>query len=88
MDLQLILDTVEAESPGLRDLARRFLKAEAEYLGVPLDEAIVLARRTEGVPEVHVTAATDQLVSTWRRSRMRSAAGAASWRWPTPERWQ
>lgn len=62
MDIELILDVAVAEAPGLRDLARRFLESEAGHLGVPLDEASILARRAEGVPEVHVTAAADELV--------------------------
>ena len=36
-DIELILDTAETEAPGLRDLARRFLGAQATHLGVPLD---------------------------------------------------
>jgi hypothetical protein len=62
VDIELILDAAEAEMPGLRALARRFLEAEATRLGVPLDEASVLARHAEGVPEVYVTAAGDELV--------------------------
>ena len=48
--------------PGLRELARRFLEADAAHLGVPLDLASVIAGRAEGAPEVHVTAAADELV--------------------------
>jgi hypothetical protein len=62
IDIEVILDTAQSEAPGLRDLARRFLKAEAAHLGVPLDRASVLARHAEGVPEVHVTGAADKLV--------------------------
>ncbi len=62
MDIEVILDAAETRAPGLRDLARRFLEAEAGHLGVPLDAASVLARRAEGAPEVHVTAAADELV--------------------------
>jgi hypothetical protein len=62
VDIEAILDAAETEAPGLRDLARRFLEADAAYLGVPLDRAIVLARRAEGGPEVHITAAADELV--------------------------
>jgi hypothetical protein len=62
VDIEVILDAAETEAPGLRDLARRFLEAEAGHLGVPLDEASVRARRSEGVLEVHVTGAADELV--------------------------
>ena len=62
MDIEVILDAAETEAPGLRDLARRFLETDAAHLGVPLDKASVLARRAEGVPEVHVTAAADGLL--------------------------
>jgi hypothetical protein len=44
-------------APGLREVARRFLEAETRHLGVPLDAASVTARRSEGVPEVHITGA-------------------------------
>lgn len=54
----MILDAAESEAPGLRDFARRLLEAEARHLDVPLDVASVLARRAEGVPEVHITGAT------------------------------
>ena len=33
VDIKLILDAADAEVPGLHDLARRFLKAEAGQLG-------------------------------------------------------
>jgi hypothetical protein len=62
MDIELILDLAETEAPGLRKLARRFLEVDAAHLGVPLDLASVLARRAEGVPEVHVTGAAEELV--------------------------
>ena len=62
MDIEVILDAAETEAPGLRDLSQLFLDVEAERLGVPLDAASVMARRAEGVPEVHVTAAADELV--------------------------
>ncbi len=61
MDIEAILDAAEAEAPVLRDLARRFLDAEARHLGVLLDEGNVMARRAEGAPEVHVTGAADGL---------------------------
>ena len=62
MDIEVILDAAEAEAPGLRELARRFLEADAGHLGVPLDPGSVAARRAEGVPEVHVTGAADRLL--------------------------
>ena len=58
----MILDAAESEAPGLRELARRFLEADAGHLGVPLDPGSVAARRAEGVPEVHVTGAADRLL--------------------------
>ena len=48
MDIEVILDAAEAGAPGLREVARRFLEAETRYLGVPLDAACVMARRSEG----------------------------------------
>ena len=62
VDIELILDAVGTQVPGLRELARRFLEADAAHLGVPLDLASVIAGRAEGAPEVHVTAAADELV--------------------------
>jgi hypothetical protein len=47
--------------PGLRELARRFRKAETRHLGVPPDAASVMAPRSEGVPEVHITGAAGLL---------------------------
>jgi hypothetical protein len=74
------MDAAETEAPGLRDLARRFLEAEAGHLGVPLDEASILARRAGGVPEVDVTRRPTNSSGTWRSSRIPLAAGALSWR--------
>jgi len=62
MDIEVILDTAESEAPGLRELARHFLEAEAAHHGMPLDLASVMARRAEGEPELHVTGAADELV--------------------------
>ena len=62
MDIEVILDAAEAGAPGLREVARRFLEAETRHLGVPLDAASVMARRSEGVPEVHITGAADRLL--------------------------
>ena len=61
MDIEVILDAAESKAPGLRELARRFLEAEAQHLGVTLYLASVIARRTEGVPEVHIAGAADRL---------------------------
>ena len=66
MDLDLIADCADVEVPGLRDTARRFLEAQVDRLGVPLDPASVMARRAEGVPELYVTAAADELVTALR----------------------
>ena len=33
MDIEIILDAAEARAPGLRELARRFLKAETRHPG-------------------------------------------------------
>jgi hypothetical protein len=62
VNIEVILDAAEAVAPGLRELARRFLEAETRHLGVPLDAASVMARRSEGVPEVHITEAADRLL--------------------------
>jgi hypothetical protein len=62
MHEQLMLDTAEAAAPALRALAREILDAEAAHLGVSLDAADVLLRRTEGAPAMHITAAADQLL--------------------------
>lgn len=50
------------EAPGLWELARRLLEAEAQHLGMTLDLASVMARRTEGVPELHITGAAERLL--------------------------
>jgi hypothetical protein len=62
VDEQLILDTAAAAAPALRALAREILEAEAAHLGVSLAAADALARRAEGAPAVHLTAAADQLL--------------------------
>jgi len=62
VDIEVIPDAAEAGAPGLREVARRFLEAETRHLGVPLDAASVMARRSEGVPEVHITRAADRLL--------------------------
>jgi hypothetical protein len=62
MDIEVILDTAESEAPGLRELARRFLEAEAAHSGMPLDLASVMARRAEGEPELHISGAADEFV--------------------------
>lgn len=36
VDIEVILDVAEAEAPGLRELARRFLEAQAAHLGCRL----------------------------------------------------
>jgi hypothetical protein len=50
------------QGAGLIKIARAFLKAEARHLSVPADLASVIARRTEGKPEGHVTTAAEELV--------------------------
>ena len=62
MNIEVILDAAEAGAPGLRGLAGRFLEAGTRHLGVPLDAASVMARRSEGVPEVHITEAAGRLL--------------------------
>ena len=64
MDIEDILDAAETGVPGLREPARRFLEAvdKARHLDVPLDADSVMARRAEGVPALHLTAAADQLL--------------------------
>ena len=62
MDIEVILDAAEVNVPGLRDVARPFLKAEARHFDVPLDLASVVARRADGEPEVHIPGAADLLL--------------------------
>ena len=62
MDIEVIPDAAEVEVPTLRDVARRFLEAEARHLGVPLDLVSVMARRAEGEHEVHIPGAADRLL--------------------------
>jgi hypothetical protein len=61
VDIEVILDAAEAGRPGLRELARRSLEAGTRHPGVPLDAASLMARRSEGMPEVHVTGAAGRL---------------------------
>jgi hypothetical protein len=82
VDIEVILDAAEAGAPGLRELARRFLEAGTRHLGVPLDAASVMARRSEGVPEVHITGAAGRLLEHLAATEPdRSTTGAPSWRW-------
>jgi len=62
VDIEVILDPAEAGAPGLREPARRFPEAGTRHLGVPLDAASVMARRSEGVPEAHLTGAAGRLL--------------------------
>jgi len=62
VDIEVILDAAQAGAPGLRELARRFLEAGSRHLGVPLDAASVMARRSEGMPEVHLTGPAGRLL--------------------------
>jgi hypothetical protein len=62
VDIEVILDVAEAGAPALREPARRFLETETRYLGVPLDAASVMTRRSEGVPEVHITSVAGRLL--------------------------
>ena len=61
MNIEVILDAADAGASGLRGLARRFPEVETRHLAVPLDAASVMARRSEGVPEVHITGAAGRL---------------------------
>jgi hypothetical protein len=62
VNIEVILDAADAGAPALRELARRFPEAETRHLAVPLHAACVLARRSEGVPEVHITGAAGRLL--------------------------
>jgi hypothetical protein len=62
VDIEVIMDAAEAGAPALREPARPFLEAGTRHLGVPLDAASVMARRSEGVPEVHITEAAGRLL--------------------------
>ena len=89
MGIEVILDAVETEAPGLRDLSQLFLDVETERLGVPLGAASVMARRAGGVPEVHVIAVADELVRHLAAqpdalsdgSALMMLAYAGAWQW-------
>lgn len=63
MDIELILDSTEIMAPALKGTTRRILAATSSSMGVSLELADVLARRTAGWPEVHITAAADELLT-------------------------
>lgn len=63
MDIGLILDAAVIGAPDLPGLARGFLETEASGLCAALDRAVVLARRVEGAPDLHITAAADALLT-------------------------
>ena len=87
MDIEVILDAAEAGAPGLRELAGRFPEAGTRHLGVPLDAASVMARRSEGVPEVHITGAAGRLPEHLAATEPDPLNdGAPSWRWRAPGR--
>jgi hypothetical protein len=58
----MIMNAAEVAPPALRALAREILEAQAQHLGVSLDVGDVLARRAEGAPAPHITAAADKLL--------------------------
>jgi hypothetical protein len=62
VDIEVILDAAEAAAPALREPARRFLEAETRHLGMPLDAANVMARRSKRVREVHITGTAGRLL--------------------------
>jgi hypothetical protein len=64
VDIELILDSTEIMAPALKGTTRRILAAtSSSSMGVSLELADVLARRTAGWPEVHITAAADELLT-------------------------
>ena len=63
MDIELLLDSAEIVTPALRDTARQILTATARQMDVSLEPADVLTRQAEGWPEVHITAAADELLT-------------------------
>jgi hypothetical protein len=64
VDIELILDSTEIMAPALKGTTRRILAAtSSSSMGVSLELADVLARRTTGWPEVHITAAADELLT-------------------------
>ena len=58
----MIMSAAEVAPPAMRALAREILEAQARHLGVSLDVGDVLARRAEGAPAPHITAAADKLL--------------------------
>jgi hypothetical protein len=75
VEIELLLDSAEIE-------------AEAAPLGVPLDPGSVLARRVDGIPEVHITGAADLLLGHLAAQLDALGEGALSWRWPVPGPWR
>jgi hypothetical protein len=70
VDIELILDSAEIVSPGLTDTARRILAATARDMDPSLELADVLACQAEAWPDVHITAAADEIVKhLGRRAR-------------------
>ena len=63
MDIELILDSAEIMALALRDTVRGILTVTAGQMDVSLEVTEVLARRAEGWPEVHITAAANELLT-------------------------
>jgi hypothetical protein len=63
VDIELILHSAEMVTLALKDATRRILTATAKDMGVALELAGVLCHQAEGRPEVHITAAADELLT-------------------------
>jgi hypothetical protein len=61
VDIEDVVECCALDVPSLRDLARRFYKAEPRHLDIPLDPLSVAVRRAEGEPPVNITATADEL---------------------------
>ena len=61
MDIEVILDAAEAGRPHCASPPAGCWRPRPGTRGVPLDAASVMARRSEGVPEVHITGAAGRL---------------------------
>jgi hypothetical protein len=78
VDIELILDSAEIVTSALRDIARSILAATARHMDVSLEVSDVLVRWAEVWPEVHITAAADDLLTRPAGHRGECAARRAS----------
>jgi hypothetical protein len=62
VNIEVILDAAEAGRPHCASPPASSWRPIPGTRGVPLDTASMMARRSEGVPEVHITEAADRLL--------------------------